>query len=554
MSIIELKEKNCKNCHHCVRSCPTKSICFSKGIPEIIEDECILCGNCYVVCPHDAKRVRSDAHKVNDWLKEQIPVHITLAPSFVALLKSKEMLENHLLSMGFSSVTETAKGAAQVSNEYQRLCQLGSMENIITTCCPVIVSLIKTRYPQLVSQLAPVKSPSRVAAQLIKEKYPQDKVVFLGPCIAKIEESAKTSEVDAVLTFEDLDLLQTSADPVDQYFKDTFVNDIARSYPMTSGILSTMMSHTGKYQTMAVDGIDSVMDCCEAIINHQIENVFIEMSACVGSCLNGPLLQHNKSAKWKAQQILVTHQKDKHFFHFKSLRHIEDTYHPTPLMIQSHHPSEIKRILLSLGKDEEAKELNCGACGYHTCKEKAIAVLEHKADPHLCLPFALEQAQSISNQIIEYTPNGIIVLDESKHIVEINPAAKRYLKCSNYPVKSWPIDALLPSEEMNEALSDLQEVRYFIKEYADYEKTFDHACIPIGQKKFILIILMDLTEKFNKEKMIKQYRASVMEVTQKVIDEQMQTVQEIASLLGETTAKSKIALLKLKKSVEDELL
>lgn len=554
MSIIELKEKNCKNCHHCVRSCPTKSICFSKGIPEIIENECILCGNCYVVCPHDAKRVRSDVHLVKTWLKQGIPVHITLAPSFVALLQSKESLENHLISMGFTSVMETAKGAAQVSNEYQRLCQIGAMENIITTCCPVIVSLIKTRYPQLVSQLAPVKSPSRVAAQLIKEKYPQDKVVFLGPCIAKIEESHQTSEVDAVLTFDDLDLLQTSADPVDQYFKDTFVNDIARSYPMTSGILATMMSHTGKYQTMAVDGIESVMDCCEAIINHQIENVFIEMSACVGSCLNGPLLQHNKSAKWKAQQVLVTHQKDKHFFHFKSLRHIEDNYEPTPLVLQYHEESEIIRILQSLGKDEVSKELNCGACGYHTCREKAIAVLEHKADPYLCLPFALEQAQSISNQIIEYTPNGIIVLDESKQIIEINPAAKRYLKCTNFPVKNWPIQALLPSDELNEALNDLQEVRYFIKEYVDYEKTFDHACIPIGQKKFILLILMDLTEKFNKEKMIKQYRASVMEVTQKVIDEQMQTVQEIASLLGETTAKSKIALLKLKKSVEDEVL
>jgi iron only hydrogenase large subunit-like protein len=550
MTIIDLQEKNCKNCHHCVRNCPVKAISFATGKPEIVEEECILCGNCYVICPHDAKKVNSDIDRVMSWLKSGEKVHCSLAPSFVGLLQTEERVKQTLLRMGFASVEETSIGAAEVSAHYRELCKQGNMTNILSTCCPVVVKLITTRFPQLVDQLAPVISPMRASGKMLKQKHPKDKIVFIGPCIAKVEEGEHCDEIDAVITFEDL--FDFADMDKEAFFTTEFIGDISRVYPTTGGILQTVASGCGDYSLMTVDGIGPLMECLQAIVDHTIEHVFIEMSACVGSCLGGPMLKKGQQRRWKAQQILSVTNQNNGWPVYQIQSDCYTEYKENPLVQPEFSTLQIKQVLRSLGKTDIEHELNCGACGYETCKAKAVGVLQGKADPHLCLPFALEQAQSISNLIIEHTPNGIIVVDENEFIKEINPAAREYLDCVNYPVVHWPLEAILPSEEICSQLRSLQDVRYFTKEYPHLNKTFHHALIPITKQHINVVILMDLTEEKHKERKIKEYRQTIMDVTQKVIDEQMRTVQEIASLLGETTAKSKIALMQLKKTVEEE--
>jgi iron only hydrogenase large subunit-like protein len=550
MTIIDLQEKNCKNCHHCVRNCPVKAISFASGKPEIVEEECILCGNCYVICPHDAKKVNSDIDRVMSWLKSGEKVHCSLAPSFVGLLQTEERVKQTLLRMGFASVEETSIGAAEVSAHYRELCKQATMTNILSTCCPVVVKLITTRFPQLVDQIAPVISPMRASGKMLKQKYPHDKIVFIGPCIAKVEEGEHCDEIDAVITFEDL--FDFADMDKEAFFTTEFIGDISRVYPTTGGILQTVASGCGDYSLMTVDGIGPLMECLQAIVDHTIEHVFIEMSACVGSCLGGPMLKKSQQRRWKAQQILSVTNQNNGWPVYQIQSDCYTEYKENPLVQPEFSTLQIKQVLRSLGKTDIEHELNCGACGYETCKAKAVGVLQGKADPHLCLPFALEQAQSISNLIIEHTPNGIIVVDENEFIKEINPAAREYLDCVNYPVVHWPLEAILPSEEISSQLRSLQDVRYFTKEYPHLNKTFHHALIPIAKQHINVVILMDLTEEKHKERKIKEYRQTIMDVTQKVIDEQMRTVQEIASLLGETTAKSKIALMQLKKTVEEE--
>lgn len=550
MTIIDLQEKNCKNCHHCVRNCPVKAISFATGKPEIVEEECILCGNCYVICPHDAKRVRSDIDQVMSWLKSGEKVHCSLAPSFVGMLQTEDRVKQTLLRMGFASVEETSIGAAEVSAHYRELCKQATMTNILSTCCPVVVKLITTRFPQLVDQIAPVISPMRASGKILKQKYPQDKIVFIGPCIAKVEEGENCDEIDAVLTFEDV--FDFADMDKEDFFTTGFIGDLSRSYPVTGGIIQTVASGCGDYSLMTVDGIGPLMECLQAIVDHSIEHVFIEMSACVGSCLGGPMLKKGQQRRWKAQQILSVTNQNNGWPVYQIQYDCYTEYKENPRVQPEFSALQIKQVLRSLGKTDIEHELNCGACGYETCKAKAVGVLQGKADPHLCLPFALEQAQSISNLIIEHTPNGIIVVDENEFIKEINPAAREYLDCINYPVVHWPLEAILPSEEISSQLKSLQDVRYFTKEYPHLNKTFHHALIPIAKQHINVVILMDLTEEKHKERKIKEYRQTIMDVTQKVIDEQMRTVQEIASLLGETTAKSKIALMQLKKTVEEE--
>jgi len=385
---------------------------------------------------------------------------------------------------------------------------------------------------------------------MLKQKYPQDKIVFIGPCIAKVEEGENCDEIDAVLTFEDV--FDFADMDKEDFFTTGFIGDLSRSYPVTGGIIQTVASGCGDYSLMTVDGIGPLMECLQAIVDHTIEHVFIEMSACVGSCLGGPMLKKGQQRRWKAQQILSVTNQNNGWPVYQIQSDCYTEYKENPLVQPEFSTLQIKQVLRSLGKTDIEHELNCGACGYETCKAKAVGVLQGKADPHLCLPFALEQAQSISNLIIEHTPNGIIVVDENEFIKEINPAAREYLDCVNYPVVHWPLEAILPSEEICSQLKSLQDVRYFTKEYPHLNKTFHHALIPIAKQHINVVILMDLTEEKHKERKIKEYRQTIMDVTQKVIDEQMRTVQEIASLLGETTAKSKIALMQLKKTVEEE--
>ncbi len=553
MSIISLIENNCKHCHRCVAQCPTNAIAFTNKEPEIIDSQCILCGECYVVCPQHAKSIDSDIDLVLSWIEQGLNVHASLAPSFIALLESEESIKTSLIAMGFSSVSETSIAAAKISDHY-RVLSKNKSKNVITTCCPVVVSLIEKYYPSLVDQLAPVKSPMRAHGQMIKEEHPNDKVVFIGPCIAKIKEAHDSREVDAVITFEDIQHYFESNKSESDFFVSSYTNDKARQYPTSGGILSTLIGLEKDVDTMVVDGIEHVKDCCQAICDHQITGVFIEMSACVGSCLNGPLLYKNPQNKWKAKHILESNNKHKNWKEQTPLCSFKTEYVSNEVHHETFSEQAIEKVLQSLGKYSESDQLNCQACGYATCVDKAIGVLENKADAQLCLPYALSKAQSMSNLIIQHTPNGIVVLDEECKIVEINPAASRCFKTTQHQAISSSIFTWLKSETLKETLSELKDVDYFIEEYTYLDRVFDHACIPIKNTPYTVIILMDLTQKIEKEKQLIEYRNQVLTVTQKIIDEQMITVQEIAGLLGETSANSKVALERLKNTLKDTTL
>lgn len=553
MNPISLYEANCKSCHHCVRACVTKSIAFVNGKPEIDEDECILCGACYTVCPHDAKQITSDLSKVRQWILNGEEVIASLAPSYPVLNADFSKWKQHLIEVGFSDVIETAQGAAYVSAQYIRLMGEFPDQTFISTCCPAVVTFVETRYPDLIGLLAPTLSPMVVSGKLIKEKHPDAKVVFISPCIAKIKEASQHRRwVDGVVTMSELDsMLRIRDDRYPATNTEVYPGRIARSYPSTTGILKSIRPFLNEHiDLMCVEGIDRVKEVLEGLKEHALPSTFIEMSACVGSCLNGPMLRPYKNREIAAiHAIKVTRETDTLPVNQKL---VETSYTPKPFIVKTYSEYDISTVLAKLGKTDPSKELNCGACGYSTCREKAIAVLDKKADPFLCLPFALEKAQSMSNAVIEHTPNGIIVVDEDAVIVEINPAARELLDCVNFPVKGFPLEALLPDTNLKPLVLDASKVNYLQSDYPQYGRTFMHAIVPLPEEHCTLIILMDLTKEKNREKQLKQVRSDTLIVTQQVLDEQMRTVQEIAKLLGETTAKSKIALSRLKKSVEED--
>ena len=559
---IQLEEANCLNCMRCVRICPTKAMTYLNYQPIIQEDECILCGKCYVVCNHDAKKVYSDFALIQSWLKAKEQVIISLAPSFVSVWPNLKQLRKDLLELGFFKVEETAVGANLVSEIYAKLIQEKKLTNIITTCCPSVVSLVEKYYPELTDQLAPVVSPMIAHGMLLKQQYPNSKVIFVTPCVAKQKEADQKKYagiIDGCITMQELDeLLHRNFSFENTYNSkekwEDISGEIARVYPIVGGIVKTLPTSLQKdYHLISVDGINRVKKTLEAIKKGELSGYFIEMNMCEGSCLNGPLLSHFQPDEWRGRDAIYNNVDL--FNKVKSCDNGQTfftKYQPEHLSQVNYNEAQILDTLYLMGKTSKANELDCGMCGYETCREKAIAVLQNKADINICLPNALEKAKSISNIIIENTPNGIIVLNEQLLVQEINPAALHMLNLDNVNARGMPVLAILPSPELIATIQNTVKIQYYQYSYESLQLVIEHAIIYLEKIHSYVLILMDLSVDEAKDKIIKEMKATTLKITQEVIDKQMRTVQEIASLLGETTAQSKVALTKLMKVISED--
>jgi len=540
----------------CVRACPTNAMTYINNAPEIVAEECILCGRCFMACPHDAKTILSEIDQVKQWLNEGKEVILSVAPSFTAVWPQFGALERILIGRGFSMVDETAKGAKLVSTAFANLIKEGKMKNIITTCCPAVNSLIEKEYGDLVQYMAPVVSPLIAHGRLIKSTHPDAKVVFLSPCIAKmreIEDARFAGAVDAAINMEEV-FLWISEDLQDSEAEDwkSFEGSIARLYPTAGGIISTLEKDP-KYKYVAVDGIDRIRDVLQAMRQGQLEGYFFEVNSCQGSCLGGPLLSHFKHNEWLGQSVIRENVDPAKQIHVGELPvNLDAKWERAVNQRHKFTEQEILEEMRREGKTSPDKIQDCGACGYETCRKKAVAVLEGKADPRICLPMALEHAQSLSNVVIENTPNGIIILDEQLTVLEVNPSGRKQLLLDDLDPVGLPLSAILPDETLEKAVRRTgKKTEHVIIRYDQYDKMFDHAIFHAKNEPYIVLILMDRTEEFNREEKMKAIRSRTVEVTQQVIDDQMRTVQEIASLLGETTAKSKVALTKLKQALDE---
>jgi PAS domain S-box-containing protein len=571
MSIIQFKEANCKNCYKCIRSCPVNAIAFKNDQAEIIHDECILCGHCLKVCPQNAKSVNSEIDKVKKFIKKNEKVYVSLAPSFVSAFDYNEKwIYCALKKLGFTHVEGTSNGAYQVSRQYEKLLQNKEMKNMITSCCPSIIFLIEKYYPQLIDQLAPVVSPMIAHAKMIRETYGKRvRVVFIGPCISKKEECndfQNENEVDAVLTFDDLDRW-FSEEGI--YQSDEILDDMKnfdtreRIYPVPGGILKTIGKNYKKnYRSMSVDGIERCIEVLNSILEGNIENYLFEMSSCAGGCIAGPCMKHVQGGILTSKERLLNYAKraganssddslnsimaaTKADFTKKFVNRSKNVEVPSEAVIQG--------ILNSIGKFSIDKELNCGACGYHSCRDKAIAVYHGKAQVHMCLPYMRERAESISNIIINYTPYAILALDKNLVIQEVNKSAQTMFSLKEQNLEGKNIVEVLNCDQFVKVLESGENVYDEKYVYEEFGIVVKQSIINVSKHNTIIVIINDITKEEALRQKNLESRSQNIDITQKVIEKQMRVAQEIASLLGETTAETKVALTKLKNSIISEM-
>ena len=555
---IRLEPSHCHNCLRCVRACPTNAMTYLKNQPTIVEEECILCGRCYSVCPHDAKAVITDLDRVKEWLNQHQQVIISTAPSFVAVWPQFESLAKILEGRGFSEIRETAEGAKLVTRAFKNLIDEGKMENIITTCCPAVNSLIEKQYPELTPFMAPVVSPMIAHGRLIKKEHPEAKVVFLSPCIAKfreIRDERFVGAIDACIGMDELlQWVSGSLKESETADWEDFEGSIARLYPTPGGILNCIEHDNRNYKYVDVEGIDRIGKVLDAMKEGTLKGYFFEMSACIGSCIGGPLLSHFKHNEWLGQSVIRENVDMNAKISGGELPlDLAAEWKPEDIWRPRHTEEEIQAQMIAMGKTSPEKIHDCGACGYETCRLKAIAVLDGKADPRICLPEALERAESLSNVVIENTPNGIIVFDKDLNVREMNPAARTMLDLDMVNPTGMPIVSVLPDDALERLVRMCGRKTEYMRVYYDnYKKLLDHAIVNVENQELYVVILMDRTDESIREEKLRTMRERTIDVTSAVIDEQMRTVQEIASLLGETTAKSKVALTNLKRAMDED--
>lgn len=557
MDCLTLKKSNCKNCYKCIRHCPVKSIRFSGNQAYIIGNECILCGHCFVVCPQDAKQIVDETEKVRVLLQSGDPVYVSLAPSFVANYEGVGIgaMRDALRQLGFADAEETAVGATMVKNEYDRLVNEGDRDVIISSCCHSVNLLIQKYFPAQLPYLADVLSPMQAHCQDIKRRHPGAKTVFIGPCVAKKDEADfYEGFVDAVLTFDELSRWLREENIELCRKVDADENSKARFFPTTGGILKTMLQNNPKYTYMAIDGVENCIAALQDLAEGKIHHCFIEMSACAGSCIGGPVMEKFHRSPVRDYVAVANFAGKKDFaVEQPDIVSMQKTFAAIPRKNQMPSESEIADILRQMGKHTPADELNCGSCGYNTCREKAVAIYQGKAEISMCLPYLKDRAETFSDNIVRNTPNGIIVLNEKLEVQQINKEALKIMNLrSASDVLGDGVIRILDPKDFVEVLQKGRNIRDRRVYLAEYDKYVEETIVYDKEYRLLVCIMRDVTEEENARERKENLSRQTVEVADRVVDKQMRIVQEIASLLGETAAETKIALTKLKESISDE--
>ena len=554
---LTLKKSNCKNCYKCIRNCPVKAIRFSGNQAHIIGNECILCGHCFVVCPQNAKQIVDGTEKARVLIQTGDPVVVSLAPSFVANYEGVGFaaMRRALMKLGFHDVEETAIGATIVKNEYERMIREEERDIIISSCCHSVNLLIQKYFPAELAYLADIMSPMQAHCAEIKKRLPHAKTVFIGPCVAKKDEAEYYEGiVDAVLTFEELtNWLKAEGIEIEQEM-DACPESRARFFPTTGGILKTMAQDAPGYAYMAIDGVENCIAALRDIQQGKIHKCFIEMSACVGSCVGGPVMEKYHRSPVQDYMAVAGFAGERDFEVAQpqaiSLKK-NFTYIEHKLAMPSEN--EIMTVLRQMGKFKPADELNCGSCGYNSCREKAIAIIQGKAEISMCLPFLKDKAESFSDTIVKNTPNGLIVLNENLEVQQINTAARKIMNIrSESDVLGEGVVRILDPTVFINVKNTGRSIRDERVYLAEYKKYVEQTVVYDQESRMLVGIMRDVTDeeaaRAKKEKISRQ----TLEAADQVVEKQMRVVQEIASLLGETTAETMITLTKLKESIDDE--
>ncbi len=560
LNAIYTEKNNCQDCYKCVRRCPVKAIKIDDHMASVVQDLCIYCGKCVQVCPAQAKKVRNDLSGAKYLIKSKGIVVLSLAPSFQTEFAdySDKQLFNAFNQLGFNYVSETAIGAEIVSKITMDWLNKQDQGVYFSSCCPVVVQLISKYYHDYFDKIAPFDSPMQAHAKYLKQKYGANtKVIFAGPCIAKKEEIDEFYEgADIVLTFNELrewlhsEILDPEYLPENKLQAPSYYLETAGKgnlYPIDGGMIATMKNEVTTTDTsfMSFSGIQNVKDVLENLpqdINHKL---FLELLACEGGCINGPCINKAESLAVRRLNSLNTAKRNEtksDVVENSSCVKINKDYSTIhPIMKCIYSDQDIKDALSIVGKLSEKDELNCGGCGYETCRQFAKAILDGKAERHMCVSYMRKVAQNKATVLLQKMPYGVVLVDENLKVIESNKYFAEFI--SDEAKRIYDIKPGMEGADIKK-LTSLYKLFANILEkgIAEFEKDlrlegklFHLSIFSIQKYKIVCGIIYPLNEEFmNKDYLIGKLK--------EVIRDNLSMAQKAAFLLGENASRTETML------------
>ncbi|MBQ4115195.1 4Fe-4S binding protein [bacterium] len=548
-------KNECNDCYKCIRDCHVKAIRIHGGSASVINEKCIACGHCVTICPVGAKKVRNDIDKVKTLLLTGKKVYVSLAPSWAGVYNfSKEKMIAALKKLGFAGVSETALGAQEVSIQTAKMLNEGGTGLYISSACPVIDDYIRLYKPNFAKCITPIASPALTHAGLLKDTFGDEiKVVFIGPCVAKKNEADKHPELISVaLTFDELNYwLKEEFINVDKIETDDSCNFVPESayegalYPLEGGMNETIKKVGIEKNDVTFIGVSSLEAFDKSLQNinpDKITNkIFVEALGCPGGCINGPCLSSTKS------RILITsdiyaNTKYRDEIPKEPKKVVCEEYNPSPLQKVEHSVEQISKALKKISKHKPEDELNCGGCGYSSCREFVNALIAGEAETSMCVSYMRKIAVRKAAAMLRCMPSAVVIVDSNMEIVEANDSFEQMFLGDMYEIFASRQDGLtgasleriVPfSELFKSALdtgNDIHQEHFVIK-----DKVYDISIFTIEDNELIGAVISDVTKsEIDRSKIAKKAR--------EVITKNIATVQEIASLLGEHMVETELLL------------
>ncbi len=598
--IVYTLTANCRDCYRCIRVCPVKAIRVQDGQAYVDDTRCIQCGTCVRECPQHAKTIRSDTERVRELLASGARVAASVAPSFATVFTGwkSARVPAALRRLGFSYVSETAEGADIVAKA--TACLVASDPDntgCIGSACPAVVHYIEKYRPDLVDQLVPVVSPMIAHARVLKERLGAGwSVVFIGPCAAKKQEAARpeyAGTVDAVLTFAELEAwlgeekieLSTCVEGDFEYPDPIAANgglENARLFALAGGMLKTASIHNDGVQpdVLHTSGAESVMELLDVPPSGWAYRL-VEPLFCMEGCINGPGVPHGKNlferkndliryAREKARSAPpglgvrdVPH--DKLAAQDKLAAPAEPAESATPFRLPAGLAADfaprglprvpevdearILDVFEKTGKASPDLQLNCGACGYKSCRDNAIAVARGMAEPEMCIPYMRRLAEQRTDRILETSPNGIVILDSELRILTINPAFQKMFLCGN-SILGRRISYLVDAAGF-ESLAN-HDTERFEAVLGHYGRRFHQVLYALRDAGQYVGIYMDISDIPLQEKTTDVVRMQTLRQARELLDHQVRMSQEIAGMLGKSTAKGEEMVRKIMSLYEED--
>ncbi len=552
----------CHDCYKCIRNCPVKAIKIENGHASVIPERCVACGNCVKSCPTNAKRVRNDIAKAKNLILAKKEVYVSLAPSWSGVFEhSPKKMITILKKLGFKEVSETALGAQEVSIKTAEILNSAEKGLFISSACPVVVDFIKHYRPEFIKCITPIGSPAMTHAKMLREKYGNDiSIVFIGPCIAKKNETSYTDLIDVALTFEELkmwihdeniDIAEIQTNPENKFVPyDAFEGAL---YPIDGGMNETIKRIGVKdgIQLIDVCGFQAFENALNNLNPDKVEKtIFVEALACDGGCIAGPCISTTKASISVVSDIL-SKTKKRDYIPKKASTTVDYELKPQKVINKEYPLEEILKTLKKIGKHTVDDELNCGGCGYATCRDLAKALLDGDAEPSMCVSYMRKIAMRKAAAMIRCMPAAVVMVDNNLNILEANDSFMKMFTGDMYEVfaarpdglAGAAIDRIVDFADIFRTIlktgKDLHKEHYHIK-----NRLYDISAFTIEENEIVGAVITDVTSsETNREK--------ISQKAQEVISKNISIVQEIACLLGEHMVETETLLSSIANDYDD---